>query len=117
MTQDEINLEINPALARKIITGFIRSETTRVGFDRAVIGLSGGVDSALACTLTAEALGELEASCDAPVPPLTLELEGLRSADEAGLALLRRLAAEGARLVGVSTYMALKLKLNPRTEE
>jgi len=67
--------------------------------------------------LRAEALGELEASCDAPVPPLTLELEGLRSADEAGLALLRRLAAEGARLVGVSAYMALKLKLDPRTGE
>jgi NAD+ synthase len=57
MTQEEIKLEINPELARKILTGFIRSETTRAGFDRAVIGLSGGVDSALACTLTAEALG------------------------------------------------------------
>jgi NAD+ synthase len=57
MTQDEIQLEINPALARKILTGFIRSETTRAGFDRAVVGLSGGVDSALTCTLAAEALG------------------------------------------------------------
>lgn len=57
MTQDEIKLEINPALARKILTGFIRSETTRAGFDRAVVGLSGGVDSALTCTLAAEALG------------------------------------------------------------
>jgi NAD+ synthase len=57
MTQEEIKLEINPELARKILTGFIRSETTRAGFDRAVFGLSGGVDSALACTLTAEALG------------------------------------------------------------
>ena len=58
MTQDEIKLEINPALARKILTGFIRSETTRAGFDRAVVGLSGGVDSALTCLLTAEALGK-----------------------------------------------------------
>ncbi|MEE9215925.1 MAG: NAD(+) synthase, partial [Anaerolineales bacterium] len=57
MTRDEIKLEINPGLARKILTGFIRSETTRAGFDRAVVGLSGGVDSALACTLAAEALG------------------------------------------------------------
>ena len=58
MTQDEIKLEINPALARKILTGFIRSETTRAEFDRAVVGLSGGVDSALTCTLAAEALGK-----------------------------------------------------------
>jgi NAD+ synthase len=58
MTQEEIKLDINPALARKILTGFIRSETTRAGFDRAVVGLSGGVDSALTCTLAAEALGK-----------------------------------------------------------
>jgi NAD+ synthase len=57
MTRDEIKLAINPALARKILTGFIRSETTRAGFDRAVVGLSGGVDSALTCVLAAEALG------------------------------------------------------------
>ena len=57
MTQDEIKLEINPALARKILTGFIHSETTRAGYDRAVVGLSGGVDSALTCALAAEALG------------------------------------------------------------
>ncbi len=57
MKQNEIKLEINPALARKILTGFIRSETSRAGFDRAVVGLSGGVDSSLTCALAAEALG------------------------------------------------------------
>ena len=57
MKQDEIKLGINSALARKILTGFIRSETSRVGFDRAVVGLSGGVDSSLTCALAAEALG------------------------------------------------------------
>ena len=52
-----IDLSINPILARKILTGFIRVEVTRAGFKRAVIGLSGGVDSALSCYLAAEALG------------------------------------------------------------
>ncbi len=51
------DMVINTDLARAILTGFIRSEITRVGFERAVIGLSGGVDSALSCYLTAEALG------------------------------------------------------------
>lgn len=51
------DLSIHPALARKILTGFIRSEITRMGFRHAVIGLSGGIDSALACYLAAEALG------------------------------------------------------------
>jgi NAD+ synthase len=50
-------LDINTELARTILTGFIHSEITRAGFSRAVIGLSGGIDSALSCYLTAEALG------------------------------------------------------------
>lgn len=53
----KIDLSINTDLARKILTGFIKSEITRVGFSRAVIGLSGGIDSALACYLAVEALG------------------------------------------------------------
>ena len=52
-----IDLTINTDLARKILTDFIKSEITRVGFSRAVIGLSGGIDSALSCALAAEALG------------------------------------------------------------
>ncbi len=51
------DLSIHPKLARTILTGFIRSEITRAGFSRALVGLSGGVDSALACALAAEALG------------------------------------------------------------
>ncbi|MEW5940227.1 MAG: NAD+ synthase [Chloroflexota bacterium] len=51
------DLAINPSLARQILTGFIKSEITRAGFSRAVINLSGGLDSALSCALAAEALG------------------------------------------------------------
>lgn len=51
------DLTINTDLACQILTGFIRTEITRSGFSRAVIGLSGGVDSALSCYLAAEALG------------------------------------------------------------
>jgi NAD+ synthase len=50
-------LAINTGLARKILTGFIHSEITRAGFSKAVLGLSGGLDSSLACYLAAEALG------------------------------------------------------------
>ena len=52
-----VDLTINTDVARQILTGFIRSEITRVGFSRAVIGLSGGIDSALSCVLAVEALG------------------------------------------------------------
>ena len=50
-------LEINTGLARKILTSFLREEITRAGMTCGVIGLSGGVDSALSCCLAAEALG------------------------------------------------------------
>jgi NAD+ synthase len=52
-----IDLTINTDLARSILTSFIRSEITRAGFTKAVIALSGGLDSALSCFLAAEALG------------------------------------------------------------
>ncbi|PWH15771.1 MAG: NAD(+) synthetase [Anaerolineae bacterium] len=53
----KIDLSINTELARTILSGFIRSEIQRVGYHHAVIGLSGGLDSALSCFLAAEALG------------------------------------------------------------
>jgi len=52
-----INLTINTDVARTILTAFIKSEVTRVGYSRAVIGLSGGIDSALSFVLAVEALG------------------------------------------------------------
>ena len=53
----KIDLTINTSVARTILTGFIKSEVTRVGYSRALIGLSGGIDSALSCALAVEALG------------------------------------------------------------
>ena len=55
--QDEFpDLSIETAVVRETIVGFIHSEITRAGFTKAVIGLSGGIDSALSCYLTTEAL-------------------------------------------------------------
>ncbi|MBN1565188.1 MAG: NAD+ synthase, partial [Anaerolineae bacterium] len=50
-------LQINTDLARKILVLFLRDALTKVGFERAVIGLSGGIDSALSAFLVAEAVG------------------------------------------------------------
>jgi NAD+ synthase len=52
-----IDLSIDTDLARLILTGFLQTEITRAGFNHAVVGVSGGVDSALSCCLAAEALG------------------------------------------------------------
>jgi NAD+ synthase len=51
------DLTICSQLAEQILTGFLRSEIRRMGFERALVGLSGGIDSALSCILAARALG------------------------------------------------------------
>ncbi|MGA9531910.1 MAG: NAD+ synthase [Anaerolineales bacterium] len=50
-------LRIDTDLAHRILIDFIRDELGRHGFTRAVVGLSGGIDSSLACFLAAHALG------------------------------------------------------------
>ncbi|NMC46943.1 MAG: NAD+ synthase [Chloroflexi bacterium] len=54
---NKIDLTINTDLATQILTAFIRRETTRAGFQKVVVGVSGGIDSALSCALAAKALG------------------------------------------------------------
>lgn len=50
-------LAINPELVRGILIGFIQNEVRKVGFERVVLGLSGGVDSSLVAALASQALG------------------------------------------------------------
>src|SRR5437868_3032949 len=50
-------LAIQPELTRRLLVEFIRNETRKFGFNRVVLGVSGGIDSALSATLAAEALG------------------------------------------------------------
>jgi NAD+ synthase len=50
-------LAIDTAVARRVIAAFIRGQLRQAGFERAVLGLSGGIDSALVAYLTAEAIG------------------------------------------------------------
>jgi len=52
-----IELAIDTAIARRVIAEFIREQLRQAGFPRAVLGLSGGVDSALVAYLVAEAIG------------------------------------------------------------
>lgn len=50
-------LKINPELVAEILCRFIRVEIRRAGFERVVVGLSGGIDSSVVVFLCARALG------------------------------------------------------------
>jgi NAD+ synthase len=50
-------LAIDTDVARRIIAGFIRGQLRQAGFERCVLALSGGIDSALVAYLVAEAIG------------------------------------------------------------
>ena len=52
-----VELAIDTDVARRVIAEFIRGQLEQAGFERAVLGLSGGIDSAVVAYLVAEAIG------------------------------------------------------------
>lgn len=56
-------LAIDAEVARRVTVGFIRNQLRQAGFERALLGLSGGIDSALVAFLTAEAIGAENLLC------------------------------------------------------
>ena len=56
-------LAIDTDIARRVIVDFIRNQLRQAGFARGLLGLSGGIDSALVAYLTAEAVGPENLLC------------------------------------------------------
>ena len=56
-------LAIDTGVARRVIAEFVRGQLRQAGFERAVLGLSGGIDSALVAYLVAEAIGAERLQC------------------------------------------------------
>lgn len=50
-------IELNMELTEKLLVGFIREEVRSSGFEKVVLGLSGGIDSAIVAFLAVKALG------------------------------------------------------------
>ena len=59
--------------------------------------------------LGGEGVAEFARVLDSAAGPVRLLVSDLRGADAEGLAVLRRLAAEGTPLVGLSEYLKLRL--------
>ncbi len=56
-------LAIDTRVARRIMVEFIRGQLRQAGFERAVLGLSGGIDSAVVAYLVGEAIGPERLLC------------------------------------------------------
>ena len=57
MDRSRPNLAIDVALVEGLLEHFLREEISSAGFSRAVLGVSGGIDSAVVAALAARALG------------------------------------------------------------
>jgi NAD+ synthase len=75
-------LAIDSEVVRDILVGFVRNEVRKVGFERVVIGLSGGIDSALSAAIACLALGERN------VLPILMPYRTSSSASEADARLV-----------------------------
>src|SRR5712692_6098191 len=73
-------LEIDTDVARRVIAEFIRGQLRQAGFERAVLGLSGGIDSALVAFLVAEAIGAA-LGCAAEVVDISPMVDGYLAAE------------------------------------
>jgi len=86
-------LAFDAAMATDLLVDFIRRETRKAGCFRAVVGLSGGVDSAVAAALGVRALGAGSVLC-ALLPYRTSSPDSLVDARR----LVRRLGARSTRV-------------------
>jgi NAD+ synthase len=86
-------LAIETDVARRVIEQFIRGQLRQAGFERAVLGLSGGIDSALVAYLTAEAIGADRLLC-VLMPYRTSSSASVDDATE----VVRRLGAASERV-------------------
>ena len=57
MNDIKSKIKLNMELTEKILVNFIREEVRSAGFEKVVLGLSGGVDSAIVAFLAVKALG------------------------------------------------------------
>ena len=103
-------LAIDTAAAQRIIREFIRAQLRQAGFGKALLGLSGGIDSALVAYLVAEAVGSANLLA-VLMPYRTSSPESRADAEE----VVRRLGCH-SELVDISAMVDAYFEAPGRTD-
>jgi NAD+ synthase len=103
-------LAIDTTAARRIIREFIRAQLRQAGFGRALLGLSGGIDSALVAYLVADAIGASELLA-VLMPYRTSSPESRADAEE----VVRRLGC-ASELVDISPIVDAYFEVDERRD-
>lgn len=103
-------LAIDTAAARRIISEFIRAQLRQAGFGKALLGLSGGIDSALVAYLVADAIGP-ERLLAVLMPYRTSSPESRADAEE----VVRRLGC-ASELVDISAIVDAYFEVDGRAD-
>lgn len=103
-------MKINCRFVERILCGFIREELSRAGFSRAVLGLSGGLDSSVCACLAARALGPEN------VLGLIMPCGDLAAEDATHAADLARRLKIRSRVIDIAPMIDAYFVLEPSTE-
>ena len=113
MTNDAAaaGLGINCELVTEILTRFIRNEIYRTGFRRAVIGLSGGIDSSVTTYLAVRPWGDMTGNVAVGLDDKLQMNKWLNGLDTPGY-VLRFFDLNGGGTVGLDDKLILNKILN-----
>lgn len=108
---DSTFARFNAPLAADALTRLIHEEVTKVGFERVVLGLSGGIDSAVVAYLAVQALGPKGTVC-VMMPYRTSDPSSVRDAE----AIIKILGSERLK-IDISPMVDAYLQLHPLTDQ
>jgi NAD+ synthase len=104
-------MNINSELVENTLIGFIKDEITKFGFKKAVLGLSGGLDSTVAAYLTSKALGK-ENLIPLIIPYKNSDKKNIDDAIE-----VAKIISEKHYIINITEQIDIYFKNNPTNEK